>query len=627
MNRQAVIVLGLVVAAGIVALVLTGGQPPSGPGGDSADGEPSGQTPLSGHAEARLRQAVHAFSRVDDKRLPLADAVVQAVPEGRARIQASSEAEWIRKLGSDFRTARTGPDGRAVLEGIDAGPWLVRIYAPSHLAAVQVFHARAGAQDPWALTLEKLARIEGRVLDFHGELAPDTQVGLIVPPRANTRRVLSLHPSDRSKQSSKTVADAEGRFAFDIVPAGHPLRLLCTNAERGRCEHLIEEPLTPGETRHVEVNLDPVSTIIGKIPRPAGEPAHVTVECLHVTDDGSGRIAEQRVVVTEGVDFKLYNLKPGRKLLVYAHVVSHEITLGHLYTECFEGKTTDVGTIPVLSSVLEIVVLPEGGAPDLQVELSMGLSQGEDVEQFRHYEARMRAETELTLIGWPAGKFNIMAHVTGENADAFEPGNVEMEPFDGTHGRFEIVLPKNVKPAGRMELTVDRQASPLSMKSDVRAALFRDGLVAASFPRLWPEGMRFRFEHLAEGEYVLEAFADRAWVLRQKIHLRDREERAIKASGWQREEPLRGEVVDARGRPVAGALVVLEGPPVPRRSAPPFMRIFDTKADDEGVYRIPRYRTAIRARVSAYRPETGSGVIYVRDWDAAALPRLVLDGR
>ena len=103
---------------------------------------------------------------------------------------------------------RTGPDGRALLPGVPAGAWTLRVLAEGYLPHQESLGLPSEDGEPRTVVLEAGGTVRGRVLDEEGRPLPEARVGL------RSRRPGSGFWNREMLLAEGTPVDADGRFAL-----------------------------------------------------------------------------------------------------------------------------------------------------------------------------------------------------------------------------------------------------------------------------------------------------------------------------------------------------------------------------------------------------------------------------
>jgi hypothetical protein len=289
---------------------------------------------------------------------PVKGAVVRAEPQGGRELQIDGEA-------------RAGDDGRFVLAGLDAIPYLVRATCPGCSTA----EARVVAPGDVTLRLEPGGGIAGRVIDGGG--GPVASFTVVV----NRRR----GPLLEETVQQATVIDAEGHFEVDGLAEGD-YRVRATGYGHA-ASGPIDVHVKPGDDpADVLLQLPRGGTLIGRVvERGTGAPlelARLSVESsLGV---GSSAVPLVLTTVTDARgEFTLEGLQPGVRSVTaaaYAHnlqmrtglVIEEGGSLGPLVFELTPTKEGEEPTVELFGvgamlgpdgDVLVVQqVIPGGGA-------------------------------------------------------------------------------------------------------------------------------------------------------------------------------------------------------------------------------------------------------------------------
>lgn len=174
----------------------------------------------------------------------------------------------------------TQPDGTQTLFNVPTGSFEVVVNHPKYLPATATIYVEAGKSAELVVELKEGGRLQGLVTGPAGQPLAGVDVFLL-----DLRTQLLLHPD------LKTRTDLEGRYLLEGIPFVDTAAIF---------RHARFRPLTrgglsfrfPGETRSLNVSLDPGTLIAGRVVDEAGlaiSDANVTAGNEHVSIARSDR--------------------------------------------------------------------------------------------------------------------------------------------------------------------------------------------------------------------------------------------------------------------------------------------------------------------------------------------------
>ncbi len=194
---------------------------------------------------------------------------------GRAAA-AAIDATLGMRLGSTFGSARSGPDGTFVVDGLEPGKYEVRARADDG-GSGRVF-AQAGGEDV-VVRLERSGAVQGRVKNADAAPAAGARVQMF----------------GSAQYSGEATTDEAGAFALEEVPPGEYYVYVQARAASGRPQQVKVEA---GRTATVEITLDATGTVVGTV---SGLSAAELDACEIYADGSTARPAADGSFRLEGV--------------------------------------------------------------------------------------------------------------------------------------------------------------------------------------------------------------------------------------------------------------------------------------------------------------------------------------
>lgn len=195
-------------------------------------GVPAGDLRVSASADGFLPATPDAFPMADGEQRMDLELVLERgnsvsghvfLPDGEPAVEASVQLIFDpaalnglnamnARVGAEGK-AETGAEGEFTIQGLGAGPFLVRAElttegGPWHFA--QVTGVQPG-DDELELRLREVPALTGIVLDIHGEPVTDYRIDL---------RAGSLGGLMAGNATQRTISDPEGRFSIDEIQDG-----------------------------------------------------------------------------------------------------------------------------------------------------------------------------------------------------------------------------------------------------------------------------------------------------------------------------------------------------------------------------------------------------------------------
>lgn len=593
MSRIQYTCLGLALVGALVALLVFQARNTRAPTTPSPEGigDPvASDHPVlksdSNRAEGGIRITVGVRALVGETLSPLPRATVVALPRPTAE-QASPE-EAIAAVERDRVITETDTSGEATVLLAREGDWKIRVLAPGFLGQDLQVDARALRSAPRVdFELTALARIRGSIRMKSGAVVDSAQVDVRIRAEAH-RRMAMLHPSDsHPSRRIQQLSKSDGKFDFPVILPGESITLIVTKRGAGRRVTKLD-PLEPGEDKLLSIELAEPTVLIGKV-APPWEPdkARLTVECFH--RQSAGLTAEQRVKVQDDGTFRLVDLEPGRKQLIYQRRSSEGATFGFLEVDALAEETIDAGTITPAGSSLRLIVLPEGGVPEpRRVELYGSLVRNDAENTLLPVATPLMVPTEVEfeIAGLPLGRLTLTARMRdrlGKEADREFKVATHASDLTGSDESIELVLKRESRAEeGRILVTVVPPEGVERDALDIRLALVRDDKVVDAFGKIVPGNSQFRVGPHPPGDYEVLAVANGHQSPPRAVTLIGGQTTLLRLADWSTGAAVSGTVENAAGEPVNGALVIVLGPAVDKRSVR--WPVYETKTDATGKF-------------------------------------------
>ena len=299
---------------------------------------------------------VLAGTVVDDQGAPIAEARVEALPDGRRVPDRGQSLRWAPQGLSD-------PDGRFQLDGVDPGSF--RVIATHDDFALAAVDATAGDR---AIVLRMVAAgvIRGRVITSAGDPVPAFTIAVLRKPTP-LREVVVSHAS---------VFDGDGRFAIGGLAPGDDYQVRAMAYGYAPSEPVPAATSSPGASGGptVEITVPAGGVLHGKVvsadgDRPLGS-AKVTVEGS--VGQGSSALPMSSTAITDdNGDFELAGLAPGPAASIIAAAYNH-------HPRIISGlQVTDNARIGPIT--VRLTPLKEGETPQVELAgIGAVLSAGDD---------------------------------------------------------------------------------------------------------------------------------------------------------------------------------------------------------------------------------------------------------
>lgn len=397
--------------------------------------------------------------------------------------------------------ALTDEEGRCSFRGVGLGAQEVQVLAegfPELLARVDV---RAGASDVLELTLERGARLSGRVIDADGAPASGATVQTAEWTRPGFRNV---------------VTDALGCFSLDGLPPGK-LAIRADGDARGRRRGEVE--LRAGEEARVELALERGNVVEGRVLDARDQPLagwRVHVECVqdHFSD------AQLRAVM-QWVEGK-HTLTDAEGRFVFANVPSVRVRIEVRGADLESygqplAMLTDL-QVPARDLVVRVdpsaspsgwiagVIADEDGKPLGDVPVWATVASGGEGQSIS--SVRTQRESGRFRIGpLPAGMYEVRADPSGHPRIELGFVNVERE------GEVDVGV-RRAGAAGTVELKLANVA--VERLAHIELQLRGEDDEVESLVKLVD---RARSQPLKPGEYVLSVIVDGRRVKGREVML------------------------------------------------------------------------------------------------------------
>jgi hypothetical protein len=153
-----------------------------------------------------------------------------ALRAARITASAASAAASAAAPPAPRREASSGPDGRAEITGLAAGPWTLQATAPGYAAAVLTVQVPAGRRlgevtlRDLRLDLTRAATLAGVVRDRNGDRIPGADVAV-------------------DGAAARATTDEQGRFRMTDAPSG----AITLTARKGTRRGSLRLDLAPGD--------------------------------------------------------------------------------------------------------------------------------------------------------------------------------------------------------------------------------------------------------------------------------------------------------------------------------------------------------------------------------------------
>ncbi len=456
-----------------------------------------------------------------------------------ARVYAHSGGGWSHaSLPPDgLREATTDAKGRFRLEGLPNAPVTIaasaRHYARTHRSGVT-----PGA--PVELLLLPGASIIGSVAGPDGKGVGGAQV------RAET---------DEAVLAPET-SDAEGRFTIPVVSPGIH-RVWAYRPSLGASqisEVFVERDAEP----RIELHIEPAAQVVGRLVGPGRKPSPGLVAVVEL-DGRAAQLVGDALRTEAGADgrFRLVGLPPG------AHALG-------VRAEGFAPRRVELSVARKRDPTVDLG----------DIELKRGLT-----IRGRVVDVDGRGVAAARVLGFFAGESATLPDATADWDGSFvlaglEPGTHWLDVTAAGHGGAkrqvaagsqDVVI--TLAPAGTLAgRVVDERGSAIEAFTVLARATAPRGDIVISQAPLAVEASdgRFVLEDLAEGDYVVEAYAaGRRPGSSEAVSVRPGRAVDVGRIRLEMGATVRGVVVDAGGVPIAAADVMALGPtrsrsPIPR---------------------------------------------------------------
>jgi protocatechuate 3,4-dioxygenase beta subunit len=447
-------------------------------------------------------------------------------------------------------------DAGAVALRLAPGAYVVEARADGYAAAAQPVVVSTSARS-LSLRLRPAARIEGRVIDERGAAVPGAIVSATPAPAW----------AGEDRPPARTISGTDGRFVIEGLEAGrHDLWAV---AEAGATPASVPTQLALGETQSdVTLVLARAWQVRGTVVRGAHATPVAGAEIELVAESGGAAWPALTTTDPSG-RFTIVGVGPGRHGLVARDPGGVGETRVLVAVE--RGDVDGVMVTLASGGSIRGSVSPPGAAAIRLLTDPEGLT-ATTVEQAFAVESRRAATADeagrFVIDDVPPGRYRVRAErsggvgetaitvVDGETHDA----TIAIAPASQVVGR--VVDERGAAVAGVTVRLVPTSANPGPAELGLwmlRRAHDVDGQPSG-------EDGRFRFDAVPPGDYVLAAFDQvglRWWAASMRderggprpLHVGQSGEVHADLVLMAQAEVVRGEVVDAEGRPIADAVV------------------------------------------------------------------------
>ena len=460
---------------------------------------------------------------------------VSGDPVGGVRVAVGAVPFW--GFGSEPRLGanetRTDGKGRFRLGGLGTAPISLAASAPGYALA-----SRAGVKAGSRVELLLLPglSIRGLVLGPDGKGVPEAKV--VAEPDLPTASL-----------AGPVTSDANGRFALAGVTPG-TYRVFGHAPKLGAS--LVEEvSVEAGSDARVDLRLGPASDVVGRAVGPDHKPVPANVVATDL--DGHAAAAIPAALHAEAAPdgrFRLSGLPPGSHALrvtspgfapkrVEANVAGDEpqatLDLGDVELErglTIRGRVEDEARQPVANASI------------------VGRFQGDLGDDLTPH-ARSESDGSFILAGLTAGRYTLEVRA---------PGYGEARP-DAEAGADKLVV--TLRPAGTIAgQVVDDDGKPIeAFRVSARSMHLGRSVSFRSAPTVEASDGRFKIEDLAEGTYLVEAFAaERQPGVAKDVAVKPGATTDVGRIRLAAGGTIMGSVVDGRGAPIASATLTVVGP-------------------------------------------------------------------
>lgn len=510
----------------------------------------SGLLPRVYRLEARLgaQVALPAQVRVEEStplitlRLRSASAVEVRVVDARDRSRISGASVELRGE-AEVLQAITGAEGKARLEGVLPGRYVVKAEAPAHgpvLRAVYVGDAPLSAQ-PILMELSGGSGVAGEVVDGSGR--PVEGVPVVAE---NAAEVIQL--ADASRDAVRT--DARGQWRFPLLPPG-TYRFVAGGAARAPGVSPLVQVDGRTERTGVVITLPQGARLSGQVVDRQEAPVPYALVRAVMSEGALGLALARQIQCDAEGRFTLEGL-PQRPVDV---VALHESATSLTRRVDLTGVSERTGVVLALDADLEL----EGTV----VSATTGQPVAEAVVLAEPAASADRSRTETTL----RGRLSSVADAAGRfTIRGLRPGTYLLRAAPpGTPLERRLSWLRNLRrvEAGTrgmtLELMEDGRIRGRVLKQDGQPpALFTVSVGGSTGGAVGSSSGEFVVPHVPAGNHVLMvAGPDFATRVLSSVTVRSGEETDVGTLNVDPGRKLEGRVLLPDGRPVAGALVTI----------------------------------------------------------------------
>lgn len=513
----------------------------------------------------------------------------------------------LRRSPRAPRTTRTDEAGRVELSSLTAGRWLAIAKRRGFTTSMLEFECGPECTVAHVLEMHRSPTLRGTVRSSDGSPASSTHLQL------RQRSALEEHlssPETLSRVSmgslGTAVTDERGRFEFDSLPADVPLVVQCRHETAGVGDVHVSA-LAPGESRDVEIALEPMSGLRGRIARELLLGGKAAIDVFRMTG-GDHLVQEGRALVAPpNAEFEFVPLLAGEKLIAAQTRRGDEFDIQFVRATVHLAEVTDVGELRATSSLLRVgVSSSESSNVGRDADLLVQCVGQELIHQLLPIHIRAPIGRTIVLRGLPPGRIILsasMIELDGSGHDADEGHGQQTIQFDGVSGDASLVLSR---PRGaRARLIARFPPDTAVQRRRARWIVSRGSEVVTTSWRAPPGVDRYTTPMLEPGEYRIEVFGA---GLRASRDLRiDDSDITATIDNWLPSTYVAGQVVDSTGSPADRATISMNvrGPDGVRHT------VGETRSDAAGRFRIDATPADVTIELVANFGASTSGTLEV----------------